>query len=182
MKPGPLLDEAALLLARRTGPQWREAADTTLLSWPVENGTVRGGWGWLQAQIHRSHRQLAPLWRRKAGHQRVLLLDTPLGADGFTLHDLVTGSPAVEDLALGAAPDDPRLAAILDALGPQERGVALAWAHWQPNTWAEAAALAGAPDPAACGERVRRKLKRLGAEHTRRQTSVRHSRGEEGRA
>ncbi|MFJ6088023.1 hypothetical protein ACIQI8_42345 [Streptomyces sp. NPDC092369] len=182
MKPGPLLDEAALLLARRTGPQWRKAADTTLLSWPVEKGIVRGGWGWLQAQIHRSHRQLVPLWRRKAGHRRVLLLDTLLGADGFTLHDLVTASPSVEDLALGAALDDPRLAVILDVLDPRERRVALAWAHWQPNTWAEAAVLAGAPGPAAYGERVRRKLKRLGSEHTRRRTGIGSSRREVGRA
>jgi hypothetical protein len=36
------------------------------------------------------------------------------------------------------------------------------------TTWAEAATSAGAPDPEAFGERVRRKAKRLAAEQRRR--------------
>ncbi|MFB4298463.1 hypothetical protein [Actinomadura sp. NTSP31] len=182
MEPGNLLDKAAHILAGRTGPQWREAADTALLSWPASGrrNTVHGGMGWLRAQIHQAHRQLTPIWRRKSGHQRVLLLDTPFGESGATLHDLVSGSPPPDELALGAVPDDPRLAAVLDALTRQERMVVLAWAHWQPNTWAEAAMLARATDPVAYGERVRRKLKRLGNQHAQRAAAARST--AEGRA
>ncbi|MFD7556416.1 hypothetical protein ACFV9E_17995 [Streptomyces sp. NPDC059835] len=62
------------------------------------------------------------------------------------------------------------MGAVLSTLTPEELKVALAWAHWQVTTWTEAAALIGATDPVAFGERVRRKLKRLGIEHTRRRS------------
>ena len=49
-------------------------------------------------------------------------------------------------------------------------GVDLAtlWEERSELAWAEAARLAGVADPAAMGERVRRKLKRLGTEYNRR--------------
>jgi len=175
----PLDDLVADDLLLPIGPCWREAACTAVLEWGVGDADeitidgpvaldVQGGLSWLRGKTRSVHRQLTPLWQRKAGHRRVLLLDTPLGSNGLTLHDLVAGSPAPEEAALGTVPDDPRLAAVLNSLDPQERRVALAFAHWQPNSWAEAAALTGAADPVAYGERVRRKLKRLGAEHKRR--------------
>lgn len=179
----PRDDLATETLLLPTGPCWRDAMTTALLHWGVGDAhevtidgpvvlNVQGGLGWLRDRTRKAHRELTPLWRRKTGHQRVVLLDTPLGDEGFTLYDLVVGSPTAEDLALGALPDDPRIAVVLNSgsLNALDRRVALAWAYWQPNSWAEAAALAGAPDPAAYGNRVRRKLKRLGAEHTRRQT------------
>ncbi|WP_329375732.1 hypothetical protein OG625_00255 [Streptomyces sp. NBC_01351] len=161
-------------LALRTGPHWREAVSTALLGeWaaPLHRGEMLhpSSLSQLAAEARAIHRQLTPLWRRKAGHGRVLLLDTPLG-HGATLYDLVAGRPDPESTLLGT--DDPRLRAVLNALTPAERKVALAWAHWQVTTWTEAAALAGAADPAALGERVRRKLKRQGTEHTRRRTAL----------
>ncbi|MFE7236062.1 hypothetical protein ACFY3J_34075 [Streptomyces sp. NPDC001231] len=84
----------------------------------------------------------------------------------MTLYDLIRGCPAAQDLALGARPDDPRITRVLDQLRPKEELVALMWAHPSVTTWAEAAFLAEATDPVAFGERVRRKLKRLGARHT----------------
>ncbi|RPE47209.1 hypothetical protein EDD90_10662 [Streptomyces sp. Ag109_O5-1] len=49
----------------------------------------------------------------------------------------------------------------------------MAWAHPYADTWTEAARLAGAADPEAFGERVRRKLKRLGDRYTQRAAAVR---------
>ncbi|MFE5519910.1 hypothetical protein ACFQ9Q_19620 [Streptomyces virginiae] len=161
---------AARELCLRTGPQWREAVSTALLGdWaaPLDRiGRLHpSSLAQLAAEARVIHRQLTPLWRRKAGHGRVLMLDTPLG-NGATLYDLVGGRPDPKDLILGT--EDARLGAVLRALAPEERKVALTWAHWQVTTWTEAAALIGATDPVAFGERVRRKLKRLGIEHTRR--------------
>jgi hypothetical protein len=65
-------------------------------------------------------------------------------------------------------PDEARLAAILRALRPDERAVALAWTHPGVATWKEAALQAGATVPAAMGERVRRKVRCLVAEQRRR--------------
>ncbi|MEV5239575.1 hypothetical protein AB0K89_10750 [Streptomyces cinnamoneus] len=138
--------------------------------WAQDRGAevyVYRGIAGLRAQARTIHQQLRPLWRRRANGSRVLLLDTPLGED-VTLYDLVTGSPAPPELALGALPDDPRLTAVRDALTPAERRVALAWAHPAVATWTEAALATGAADPVKTGERVRRKLKRLGQRHTAR--------------
>ncbi|MFE5480959.1 hypothetical protein [Streptomyces sp. NPDC056527] len=158
-----------------TGLRWREAISTALLGeWaaPLYRGEMLypSSLSQLRAEARAMHRQLTPLWRRKAGHGRVLLLDTPLG-HGATLYDLVAGRPDPESSMLGTY--DPRLGAVLGTLTPVERKVALAWAHWQVTSWTEAAAFTGADDPAALGERVRRKLKRQGTEHTRRRATLR---------
>ncbi|WP_424893471.1 hypothetical protein [Streptomyces sp. XH2] len=159
------------VLGLRNGNLWREAVSTTLMSdWVEHRGTeahVRCGIADLRAQARMIHQQLRPLWRRRANGLRVVLLDTPLGHD-VTLYDLVAGSPTPQELALGALPDDPRLTAVLNALTPAERRIALAWVHPAVATWTQAALAAGAADPVKAGERVRRKLKRLGQQHTAR--------------
>ncbi|WP_406349802.1 hypothetical protein [Streptomyces sp. NBC_00658] len=94
-------------------------------------------------------------------------MDTPLGKS-VTLYDLIAGSPGSQELILGAEPDDVRVRAALAALHPVERAVALAWAHPAVATWTEAALVAGATDPVALGEKVRRKLKRVGERQTER--------------
>ncbi|MFG3517664.1 hypothetical protein [Streptomyces bobili] len=68
----------------------------------------------------------------------------------------------------GFATGDSRIDAVLGALHPEERAVAMAWAQARVRTWAEAALVVGAADPVAAGERVRRKLKRLAAPHRQR--------------
>ncbi|MFD5899676.1 hypothetical protein [Streptomyces sp. NPDC060366] len=57
---------------------------------------------------------------------------------------------------------DRRLAPVLRALASEEALLALTWAYGK-TSWERAAASAGLPE--ACGERVRRKLKRLGARY-----------------
>ncbi|MFE2473454.1 hypothetical protein [Streptomyces mirabilis] len=61
---------------------------------------------------------------------------------------------------------DERLNAVLREFSPTERVVVFAYAENDGTTWSEAAA--GATDPEAFGERVRRKVKRIGAEQRRR--------------
>ncbi|WP_055524776.1 hypothetical protein [Streptomyces graminilatus] len=64
--------------------------------------------------------------------------------------------------------EDERLNAVLRGLTPAERVVVFAYTEGEGTTWTEAAAVVGATDPEAFGERVRRKAKRLAAEQTRR--------------
>ncbi|WP_228989371.1 hypothetical protein [Streptomyces sp. DH8] len=126
----------------------------------------------LKAEARSVHRQLAPLWTRKVHGQRLRSLDFDLGSD-WTLHDLVASGPDPYEAFFGALPDDPRLASVLSRLNRAERAVALSWSHLTVTSWAEAAAdaIAAAPEqfvqfaritPVSLGERVRRKLKRLG--------------------
>ncbi|MEV0604526.1 hypothetical protein AB0I82_35240 [Streptomyces sp. NPDC050315] len=162
---------ASRVLTLPTGPRWREAISTALLgTW--ERGTLRrslcafGSVAAVREEARLIHRQLTPLWRRRTRHGRVLLLDMPIGDDGMTLYDLAVGSSAVDDLVHGVLPENPRVAAVLAQLRPEEQVVALALAHRLASGWTEAAALTGAADPVALGERVRRKLQRRGAQYT----------------
>ncbi|MGW6793846.1 hypothetical protein [Streptomyces chartreusis] len=146
-----------------TGQQWCEAVHTALMGrWVERTDTdlLVDDVSVIRAEAGEVHTQLTPLWRRKTGGTRILLLDTPLG-HGVSLHDLISGSPDPQDLALGLEPDDVRLRTILNQLQPAERQIALAWAQKGVRTWTEAATAAGASDPIAAGERVRLKLKRL---------------------
>ncbi len=155
------------------GGRWREAVSTVLIGdWA--NPLFTGGRldppmvsNQLKAEAPAMHRRLTPLWRRRANGSRILLLDTSLG-DGLTLHHLVAGSPSRQEMALGTEPDDVRAATILNNLLPSGRAVTLAWAHPGVGTWAKAALHIGAADPVAPGERVRRKLKRLGTQNDQR--------------
>ncbi|MFF4402786.1 hypothetical protein [Streptomyces sp. NPDC001480] len=85
------------------------------------------------------------------------------------------GSLRMEDLVFETAFEDPRVDAVLRGLTENERRVAMAWAHPSTASWTEAARFAGVSDPEAFGERVRRKLKRLGTEYTRRRASAGHA-------
>ncbi|MGX1266810.1 hypothetical protein [Streptomyces phaeoluteigriseus] len=127
--------------------------------------------GLLRAEARAIHRQLVPLWRRRTRHGRVLSLDADLG-DGLSLHDLVAAGIDLLTRTGERAFDDERLNAVLRRLTPDELRVVLAYAEGVGTTWTEAAA--GATDPAALGERVRRKVKRLASEQARR-TRLRHA-------
>ncbi|MGW3361277.1 hypothetical protein ACWDFL_38930 [Streptomyces bungoensis] len=170
---------ASRVLCLRTGKRWHEAVSTALLSdWtaPLENNgrITLDAIQALRAETKIIHKQLVPLWQRgpRSSGSRMVLLDTPLGAD-LTLYDLIRGCPSPEDLALGARPSDPRIIKVMAQLRPEEQLVALMWAHSSVSTWAEAAFLVGASDPLAFGNRVRRKLKRLGARHAARTQAAR---------
>ncbi|GAA3679307.1 hypothetical protein GCM10022420_071000 [Streptomyces iranensis] len=79
------------------------------------------------------------------------------------LADLVTDGSTPEDAVLRAVLADRRVVAVLRKLYRDEATVAHSWSE-TGDTWRQAARDAGLP--AAYGERVRRKLKRLGAQHT----------------
>lgn len=163
---------AAKALAVPRSDRWRQAVATALLGdWC--DPLFRAGQlphtalGALKAEARTLHRQLVPTWRRRTVHGQVLSLDAGLG-DGLSLYDLVAAD--VHHLAhtTGGVFDDERLNSVLRALNPAERRVVLAYAEGEGTTWTEAAAVVGTADPAAFGERVRRKVKRLAAEQRRR--------------
>ncbi|WP_369394796.1 hypothetical protein AB5J72_50395 [Streptomyces sp. CG1] len=72
------------VLCLQTGDRWREAVSTALLGdWTAplasEGRLTLDAIGALRGEIRTIHRQLMPLWRRRTGGSRVLLLETPWG-------------------------------------------------------------------------------------------------------
>jgi hypothetical protein len=126
----------------------------------------------LEGRTRRQARVLRPIWETRLNYRRVGLLDQPVVTGNGTLlpvADLVCDPHVTEDLALAAMEDHQQpICRVLDRLKPDELDVTKLYAQHAQLTWTEAARVAGAPDPVAMGERVRRKLKRLGAEHDRR--------------
>ncbi|MET9562504.1 hypothetical protein [Streptomyces tauricus] len=159
-------------LALRRSERWNQALTTALLGdWCAPLLSDRflpaTALGALKAETYTLHRQLVPLWRRRTRHGRVLSLDATLG-DGMTLYDLVAHDVDLLAHTTGGVFEDEHLNRVLRALTPVERAVAFAYAEGEGTTWTEAAAVAGATDPDAFGERVRRKTRRLAAEQHRR--------------
>ncbi|MEW2297070.1 hypothetical protein ABZ719_30955 [Streptomyces sp. NPDC006743] len=154
---------------------WNEAVSTALLGdWasPLSECAALGPADLekLRYDIRAVHRHMTPLWRRRTyGGRRVLLLETQCG-ESLTLRDLLSGKTCPEDPLLDLIPGDRRLARILTTLEPGEREVVLALGLRGVETWSEAAEYVGAVDPRTLGERVRRKVRRLVAEHRRRDT------------
>jgi hypothetical protein len=126
----------------------------------------------LRDRTRRHSHILKPYWETQLNHRAVGSLSqviTAVGGAALTAADLVADPWTTEDLALARECEEQRLDLVLSQLKPGEQRIAKVWAEHSELTWAEAALLAGAPDPAAAGERVRRKLKRLGdREHGRR--------------
>lgn len=154
------------VLGRWSG--WREPVSTALLGdWAdtlFSDGRLSpDALTLLKKEASTIHRQHTPVWDRKIGRKRLLLLDTPL-TEGMTLHDLLADQPGPELPSSVDQLDDPRLRGILKQLTPEYEAVVLALSNPGVSTWAEAAALAGAPVPGTYGEKVRRKVKRLAAE------------------
>jgi hypothetical protein len=157
------------------GEHWQEAFGVALIEdWQVPRWALPGRHLCnLLTEARLAHQQLTPLWRRRVRGKRVLLLDTPLG-DGATLYDLVPDAATdyfqdLTDLEF----EETRLTTVLNGLDPRELKVARAFAYHGTASWAEAAACAGEPNPEAFGERVRRKLKRLSKEASRRRAQQR---------
>jgi hypothetical protein len=116
-------------------------------------------------------RVLRPIWQTQLNYRTIGRLDhTVTTSNGtlLTVADLVPDPRTTEDLVLANECEVQRLRRVLSRLKPDELQVTNVYAGRSELTWAEEARLAGAADPAAMGERVRRKLKRLGAEHNRR--------------
>jgi hypothetical protein len=125
----------------------------------------------LRTRTVRQARVLRPIWETQLNHRTIGRLDhMVMTSDGtpLTVADLVPDPQNTEDLVMANECEEQRLGRILSRLKPDELQVTNVYAERSDLTWGEAARLAGAADPAAMGERVRRKLKRLGAEHNRR--------------
>ncbi|MFJ7242651.1 hypothetical protein ACIQWB_36775 [Streptomyces olivaceus] len=172
---GSWMFAAEQVLALPWSARWLEATSTALLgNWadPLVQQQVLTpqAVSVLRAEARTIHRQLAPLWRRRTSHGRVLSLDADLG-DGYCLYDLLTAqpSPHPDAAALATLIDDKRAASVLRALTALHCRVVLARAAGDSTTWTEAAAAVGANDPAALGNQVRRRVNRLIAEQRRRQ-------------
>ncbi|MFC5144617.1 hypothetical protein [Streptomyces aureoversilis] len=110
------------------------------------------------------HRRLQPLWERRVRGKRVTSLRHE-PAEGLTLGDAIRDDRSPEAAILADEFTDSRLAVVLRGLCPAESAVARNWAR-TGDTWAVAAAGAGLGE--AYGERVRRKLQRLGDKYTKR--------------
>lgn len=125
----------------------------------------------LRSRTARQARALRPIWENQLNYRTIGSLDRAVTTDNGTLlavADLVPGPQTTEDLALANEYEEQRIRMVLSRLKPDELQVTDVWAQCSDLTWAEAAQLAGAANPAAAGERVRCKLKRLGAKHSRR--------------
>ncbi|WP_411146199.1 hypothetical protein [Streptomyces sp. x-80] len=168
---------ATRVLGVNRSTRWSEAVSTALMGDWTRSLDERGCLqpevlGQLRAEAHTIHRQLVPLWRRRVRRSRLLLLDAPLG-DGLCLYDLVADRANLSDARLGTAIHDDRLLRIVQHLTSEERLVVIALAAGDGTTWTEAAAHAGASDPVAFGERVRRKTRRLAARTEERRAAAR---------
>nr|WP_237547630.1 hypothetical protein [Streptomyces sp. SID5476] len=161
---GYWVDEFSRNLLHKRGARWRHAVSTALLGdWvnPLAEGHLpREVIGSLKTEAERIHLQEVPLWRRGTRKGRVLSLDAPLG-DGLCLYDLLDSRDDLHELATRGMISDARLLSLLKALTEDEAAVLLARAEESRITWTEAASAAGATDPVALGERVRRKVARL---------------------
>lgn len=147
---------------------WRTAVEMALLGdWVKALGRHLRGDAEIMELLHRhterEHRFLQPLWERKTGGRTVRLLEDAV-ASGVSLRDVITDSRRPEDSLMREEMEDFRILAVLADLAPAERAVAMAYGT-QRMTWSQAAALGGAGDPDAFGNRVRRKLRRLGLRH-----------------
>lgn len=169
--PGEVDAFATTALVLPRSDRWRQAVATALLGdWcdPLFRAGLlpHTALGALKAEAQTLHRQLVPLWRRRTRHGRMLSLDADLG--GLSLYDLVAADADLLTGTTGGLFEDERLNCVLRGLHPAERRAVFAYAEGEGTTWSEAAAVAGATDPEAFGERVRRKARRLAVEQARR--------------
>jgi hypothetical protein len=127
----------------------------------------------LRSKIAQATAALKPLWERQVYGKKVRLLSEPGAGDSSqarTLADSLTDGCTAEDVALEALGGhlDPCISEVLGWLTSEEAGIVAEYAQGGVLSWTQAATVAGATDPVVMGERVRRKLKRLGNEHLRR--------------
>lgn len=143
--------------------QWRDAVEMALLDGALGPDRIDESCLDLLHTLARAERlRLAPLWRRRALGGRLVLLDEQTGID-------VTDHQSPEAVLLNSELDDKRLSFVLGGLTDQERRLVQTWAGLG-GSWGEAASSQGLDVRA--GERVRRKVKRLGAEQIRRAQAV----------
>ncbi|MET7534712.1 hypothetical protein [Streptomyces goshikiensis] len=170
------------LRIRRVTQDWMEAVFTALIGTWVDEIDRTAGDGHdeeaitlLSKESKQAHRELQPLWRRKAGQQRVQCLDRPL-TGGRSLLDVLGAPGTVEQTAFPWAPESAAAAAVLGWLKADEQAIVRLWTTRGENraeVWKEAAVHVGL-DPAR-GVSVMRKLRRLGERYDlRRELAATH--------
>jgi hypothetical protein len=127
----------------------------------------------LRRRIAEAALALKPLWERQVNYATVRSLSEPVSLLGLceeTLECCLVDTRTPEDMVLDRLVhyEHPGVRAVLRQLSPQEALIVGLYASREWLSWEQAAATAGASDPAATGDRIRRKLKRLGNEHVRR--------------
>ncbi|MFF3863631.1 hypothetical protein [Streptomyces sp. NPDC002209] len=147
----------------RPNAEWLEAMSTALLgNWFSSPGTTTpeaiGTLDELRREAQVVHRQLMPLWERKAGPGRVWALDYLLPSGG-SVHEVIDNSYRIEDEVLPWEPERKDALSVFGRLKSDEQHVARAYALGG-GTWEEAAT--EACQPRMTGQRVMRKLRRLG--------------------
>ncbi|MGI5456409.1 hypothetical protein ACQEWB_25230 [Streptomyces sp. CA-249302] len=146
--------------------RWRDAVEMALLGEWVKSlgrGTLRDPAvvDLLKSHTQIEHRHLQPLWERKVNGRRTSLLSRPVGGD-LTVRDLLVEHRTPETEVLHNEHES-RVNTVLHGLAPDEAIVATRWAEAPDLSWQQAALSEQFPE--TFGERVRRKLKRLGKEY-----------------
>ncbi|MGW0833999.1 hypothetical protein [Streptomyces prunicolor] len=143
--------------------QWRDAVEMALMDDALNPDRIDKSCLSLLHTLARAERlRWAPLWMRKARGGRLVLLSQQTGVD-------VTDHQSPEVVLLNSEFDDERLSFVLGGLTELERRLVQTWAGLG-GSWGEAASAQGLDVRA--GERVRRKVRRLGAEQIRRAGAV----------
>ncbi|MFJ9902033.1 hypothetical protein ACIRVK_03835 [Streptomyces sp. NPDC101152] len=160
-------------LGLRRPEAWREAVEMALLGNWVEELTQGVASDSVLAQLlHRQarieHRHLQPLWEHRVRNKHIVLLSQEIGAS-LTVEDLLIDRHTPETQALHGQPISDPIASVFRGLSETEAAIALQRAY-SGDTWAAAAIRKGMP--AAYGERVRSKLRRLGEKYTARRASA----------
>lgn len=157
------------VLGLRSPGRWREAVEMALLGdWVELLGTFTATddriMNLIQQHADAQHCHLQPLWERRARGKRTVLLGQRVD-ETRTLGDLLVEHRTPEQELLSRELSDDRIVSVLKAMRSEEQAIALAWAA-HCDTWAETAKELSHEQ--RFGERVRRKLKRLGDRHTTR--------------
>ncbi|MFJ6384651.1 hypothetical protein ACIQI7_32175 [Kitasatospora sp. NPDC092039] len=171
------------ILGHTRPERWRDAVTSMLLGdWVDRLGSYLTDPELLEilrANTAAERRRWTPLWDRKTGGfrwrgpngvvrersaERVWLLETP-NRDGVTLRDVLPDRAAADALTLDRCLANRRIDAVFRSLDAMEASVASLWAI-RKGSWADAALDLGLA--AEVGDRVRRKLSRIGDQHTER--------------
>ncbi|MGW2291249.1 hypothetical protein [Streptomyces phaeochromogenes] len=154
------------VLGMKHPARWREAVEMALLGdWVAFLGTGTATQPYVRDLLRRhadvQHRCLQPVWEGRINGERTVLLAHPVD-EMRTIADLLVEYRTPEQDLLSRERDI-RVSAVLKHLSAEERALALAWAEY------------GVPWPVVAdelgqerkfGEKVRRKLGRLGDRHT----------------
>ncbi|MEW2290988.1 hypothetical protein [Streptomyces sp. NPDC047841] len=166
-RPDRQLDALTHILLGKDPYRWRTRAAASLLSpsWddaPRPDAEVTA---LLKAALAAASADSRPEWEREIRHRFIAMLDQP---DALLLR--CDGPEPLEDPLLEGFED--RVESVLREMEkePEQWAVAIAYALDVDSNWPQAARRAGTPasEAARMGEKVRRRLKNLGAEYNRR--------------